>query len=410
MRSHGRLRLGALGLVASALLTAVGGASTASARESASSGPAVATVVVGGLGTASLFSAAGTGAEAYFNQVNKSGVLKGIKIKYIGFTDDGAGPASALSASRQLVTQDHVFAIVPDMSQFNSGKYLASQHVPYVGYALDDSYCSNSPTTSLWGFGFDGCLVATHPPRTADALGVLYKYSAGKTGTAHPTFLSFSADTQSGQSAADLNAIAAKGTGFKVAYSKGVLPTTVSDYTPYVDQWMTANHGKPPQVIDCLLTTQCINAWQALKAVGYTGIFYDNLGGITALQKSLAGTVTANFYNSTPNAGLTQMQNAMNAISPNTQLVGYSNVPGYFGASMFVQALKKVGNNDTPQAVQKALATQTWQIPGLVGPTKYPASTVIPTPACLELLGANSDGSGYTLLAPYSCTSKSYKV
>ena len=151
-----------------------------------------------------------------------------------------------------------------------------------------------------------------------------------------------------------LNAISATGTGFKVVYSKGVLPATVSDYTPYVDQWMAANNGKAPQVIECLLTTQCVNAWQALKAVGFTGIFYDNLGGIAALQKNMAGTVTANFYNSTPNAGLTQMQNSMNAISPNTQLVGYSNVPGYFGASMFVQAVKKVGNNDTPQAVQSA--------------------------------------------------------
>jgi ABC-type branched-subunit amino acid transport system substrate-binding protein len=410
MTFFGRLRFGMVCLVATMLVSIVSGASSAGAAKASGSQPAVKTIVVAGLGTASLFAAAGTGAQAYFNQVNNSGVLKGIKIKYLGFTDDGGSPASVLSASRQLVTQDHVFAVVPDLSQFNSPTYLASQHVPYVGYAFDDTYCSNTPTTKLWGFGFDGCLVSPNPPRTPDSLAPLFKYSTSKTGSAHPTFLSFSSDTQSGESAATLNAVSAKGSGFKVVYSKGVLPTTVSDYTPYVDQWMTAANGKPPQVIECLLTTQCINAWQALKAVGYNGIFYDTLGGSSSFDKLFAGTVTANFYNSTPNPGLTQMQNAINAISPNTQLVGYSNVPGYFAASMFVQAVKSVGNNDTPQAVQKALATQTWKIPGLVGPTEYPASTVIPTPTCLELLGYSSAGTGYSVLAPYTCTSKSFKA
>jgi ABC-type branched-subunit amino acid transport system substrate-binding protein len=411
MTLHGRLKLGAVCMAAALVITAFVGVSVAAASGSKNgSTPVVKTVVVAGLGTASIFAAAGTGAQAYFNQVNKSGVLKGITIKYIGFTDDGASPASTLSAARKLVTQNHVFAVVPDMSQFNPGKYFASQHVPYVGYALDASYCSNSATTSLWGFGFDGCLLGTNPPRVADALQPIFTYAKAKTGTAHPTFLAFSSDTQSGGTAASQNAIAAKGAGFKVVYAKGVLPTTVSDYTPYVDQWMTANSGKPPQVIYCLLAAQCINAWAALKAVGYSGIFYDTLGGQAALAKSMAGTVTANFYNSSPNAGLTAMKNAMDAVSPGTQLVGYSNVPGYFGASMFVQALKKVGNNDTQQAVQKALANQTWQIPGLAGPTKYPASTVIPTPACLELLQDSSDGSGFTLLAPFGCTYKSFKA
>ncbi|HWE70323.1 MAG TPA: ABC transporter substrate-binding protein [Acidimicrobiales bacterium] len=411
MTLHAKIRLGAVCVAAASLLAACGSTpSSTGSSTTTGSRPAVQTILVGGLGTASLFTAAGTGAQAYFNQVNASGVLKGIKIKYIGFTDDGGTPASALSAVRQLTTQSHVFAIVPDMSQFNPGTYLASQGVPYVGYGLDSTYCSNTPSTSIWGFGFDGCLVPNNPPIVADSLSPLFKLATAKTGAANPTFLAFSADTQSGQSAATLNSVSATGAGFKVVYSKGVLPVTVSDYTPYVAQWMVANGGKPPQVIECLLTTQCVNAWQALKAVGYTGIFYDNLGGIAALQSSMAGTITANFYNSSPNPGLTQMQNAMNAISPNTALVGYSNVPGYFGASMFVQAVEKVGNNDTPQAVQKALATQTWQIPGLVGPTKYPASTVVASPACQELLQDNANGSGYTIVAPYSCSYKTFKV
>jgi ABC-type branched-subunit amino acid transport system substrate-binding protein len=348
------------------------------------------------------------GAQAYFDQVNASGVLKGITIKYLGFTADGGSPASALAATRQLVAQDHVFAIVPDMSQYNDATYMASQHVPYVGLATDNSYCSTKSTTSLWGFGWNGCLIPKNPSHVADSLSPLFSYAKAKTGSAHPSFLTFSTDTESGVLDAKYTAIAAKGAGFKVVYAQGDLPNTVSDYTPYVEQWMTAAGGKPPQVIYCLAAAQCLGALPALKAVGFTGVFYEPLGNGPTIGKLMEGATTSIFYNSRPNPGLTQMQDAFNALTPGTQL-SFANVFGYFGASMFVDALKKVGNDDTPSAVQKALATQTWQIKGLVGPTKYPASTVTPTPYCQELLSDNADGS-FTTLAPYSCSYKSFKV
>ena len=63
----------------------------------------------------------------------------------------------------------------------------------------------------------------------------------------------------------------------------------------------------------------------------------------------------------------------------------------YFAADMFIQAVKKVVTKDgtkgvTPEAVQKVLSTMTWEIKGLVGPTKYPASTAVSTPSCGELI------------------------
>jgi ABC-type branched-subunit amino acid transport system substrate-binding protein len=408
-----KFRSGVLSAVVVLLLVAVSGMagtpSVASATSAGRSSPAVKTVVVAGLGSAAQFGAAGTGAQAYFNQVNASGQLKGITIKYLGFTDDGNAPASALSAARDLVTQQHVFAIVPDMSQNTPGAYLASQHVPYVGLGLDATFCSAKPTTSLWAFGIIGCTVPANPPRVPDRYGALFTYAAKKTGATHPTFLAFSYDNQTGQSLATQDAASAKGTGFKVVSAKGDIPATVSDWTPYVEQWMTASHGQPAQVVVCLLADQCIPAWTALKAVGFKGVFYDSLGNTALIQGAMAGTVTGTLYNTAPSAGLTQMAKAMDAVAPGTELVGYSNVPGYFSAAMFVAALKKVGNDDTPQAVQKALARLTWQIKGLVGPISYPASTVIPTPSCGELIGDNADGSGFTILGAFSCTSKTYK-
>jgi ABC-type branched-subunit amino acid transport system substrate-binding protein len=385
--------------------------STASATSASRTTPAVKTIIVSGLGSTVEFGPASLGAQAYFNKVNASGVLKGIKIDYLGFTDDGGSPASTLSAVRQLVTQDHVFAIVPDASEYDPGSYLASQKVPFVGLPLDASYCSptSKPSTSIWGFGFVGCSAPTNPSRVPDRYGALYNYVKSKSHVAHPAFVVFGNDNQSGQDFASQNAASAQGTGFKVVSAKGNLPTTVTDYTPYVEQWMTSNHGKPPQAIVCLAVAECIGAWSALKAAGYTGPYLEPFGNITAIAGLMAGTVSTSVYNTAPSPALTQMQDAMDAVTPNTLLSGFSNVPGYLSASMFVAALKKVGYDDTPQAVQKALATQTWQIKGLVGPIEYPASSVIATPWCAELLGDNADGSGYTILSPYTCTSKTYK-
>ena len=80
-------------------------------------------------------------------------VVKGVKFQYTEFADDKEDPAVATSEARRLVEQVGVFAIVPDLSPVNPGPYLNQQHVPYVGFAFDGTYCSPKPTTQLYGFG-----------------------------------------------------------------------------------------------------------------------------------------------------------------------------------------------------------------------------------------------------------------
>ena len=77
---------------------------------------------------------------------NDDNEIKGIKIDYKEFADDQQDPAKSLTESRRLVTQVGVFAIVPDLSDTNAGAYLNQQHVPYFGWAFDDTYCSPKPT------------------------------------------------------------------------------------------------------------------------------------------------------------------------------------------------------------------------------------------------------------------------
>ncbi len=369
------------------------------------------TLTVGGIWSTANFPGAEVGAEAYFAQINQTNYLNGIKIKFAGFVNDNQDPATALSGVRQLVNQDNVFAIVPDLSAVNPGTYLASQKILYVGGGFDFSYCSPTVTTSLWGYAFAGCLVPSNPPVVPDTYGQYYNYVKTKTGSANPTMAIFSNDNASGSNSVKLSTVSAKGAGFRVVYNKADVPITASDYTPYVQQMLTSNNGKAPQAIACQLTEQCIPMWTALKNAGYTGAYWTPLGSIAQLDSLFGGTVTISTFNSAPSAALTTMQNAMNAITPGTQLTGYSNVQAYFGAAMFVTAVHTVQANKqaiTPENVRKVLSTIKWGIPGLVGPVQYPASSVVGTPYCTEFLAYT--GGSTQQVYPYSCDSKTYKV
>ena len=172
-----------------------------------------------------------------------------------------------------------MFAIVPDLSDTNAGAYLNQQHVPYFGWAFDDTYCSPTPTTALYGFGFNGCLVPAKPKRMPGiGANQLYDIVTKKTGKKNPTLAIFSTDTQAGRDSTGFQASSYAGAGFKVVYSKGEIPPPpVADYTPYVQAVTTSDGGKAPDAMVCLAAIQCIDMWTKIKAGGYSGTFMSAL-------------------------------------------------------------------------------------------------------------------------------------
>jgi ABC-type branched-subunit amino acid transport system substrate-binding protein len=369
------------------------------------------TIKVAGLAIKSNFAKSDVGAQARFKRFNDDQEIKGVKIDYVEYADSTQDPATGLSESRRLVTQDGVFAIVPDLTSVNPGDYLNQQHVPYFGYGFDNTYCSTKPSTKLYGFSYTGCTIATNPPEVADAWANLYQYVSKKSGNKKPTTVIVSNDNQSGKDALNRNVEQAKGAGFKVVYSKANLPEEVSDYTPYVQEWMKANNGGPPDHFQCTAVTQCLGMWSAMQAAGYKGTFWTGLYS-DALVKPLAGTVSWGFYNQTPNAGLTQFEKDVEAVAPGTKAQDNWIASSYFAADMFIQALKTAAKNGTknitPETVQKAASTMKWQINGLVGPMTYPDATVVPTPSCTSLVA--SDGTTWSTVLPYKCSSKQFKT
>ncbi|HZP29749.1 MAG TPA: ABC transporter substrate-binding protein [Acidimicrobiia bacterium] len=371
-------------------------------------------ITVAALGIVSQFPGVPLGVNARITRFNDSNELKGVKIKFTEFADDKQDPATALSEARRLVTQSQVFAIVGDTSQYNPADYFKQQHVPYFGWDFDNTYCSPKPTTALWGFSYDGCFLAENPSFVSDTGKTAYVYVSQKTGKKNPSIVVFGNDTTSGKSATKLSAIAYQNAGFKIADIQNKLPTPpIADYTPYVQQILTGDNGKAPDSVVCDLAIDCIPIWNLLKANNYQGIYISGLYSDLIVKQMGGSAATGTFVGPTENTpGMNQLKKDLDAYqSGASSKIDSGVIAAYSSADMFIQALKTVAKkgkgNITPENVQKAAATQTWQIKGLAGPTKYPQATVYTYPACFSLF--YSDGTAWSTAVPYTCSTKKFK-
>ena len=398
-------------LVVTALLCAMGAVGTATAAGSVR-GFDGSTVKIAGIGIGTNFGKADVGTQARVKRFNDDKEIKGVQISYGGFTDDKQDPAVSLNEVRRLVTQEQVFALVPDLSATNPGDYLRQQHVPYFGWAFDGTYCSTKIDKSLYGFGYNGCLVPQNPSVMGDGGRAAYSFVSQKTGKKHPTLAIFSNDQPSGKLSVSTQSVAYQGAGFDVVAKQNKMPFPVDDFTPYVQALLTSDNGKAPDAIVCLLATDCIATYTMLKANGYAGTYVSSLYS-SFLTKAMDGSAAnINFVNPSENtAGLRQLKKDVAAVQPDAQ-IDSGVVASYAATDMFIQALKTIAkkgkSNITPENLQKAAMNQTWKIDGLAGPITYPNSTAAPYPTCNAEV--QSDGTAWNTVTPFACSKKQFKV
>jgi ABC-type branched-subunit amino acid transport system substrate-binding protein len=372
------------------------------------------TVKVAGYGLAELPSVP-IGARARIQEFNDESEIEGVTIDFSEYAIDKTDPATALSEVRRLVSQEQVFAIVPEVSLVTPGDYITQQKVPVFGSGFSSPYCSDKPTKSLWLFGYTGCQVTDKPTVTRDTEANVLKYVQEATGKKKPTVAQISEDNAVGQVANELFRAQFEGNpGWgKLVYNEAAVPPPpVGDVTPYVQALATADNGEAPDFIRCGAGTVCLNIYGQLRANGYEGEFEHNLY-TDSLVKPFEGSIIAlshqNINNDTP--AMNKMKESVEAVEPGTQ-IDSGVVYGYIQADMFIAALKEAAkggkSNITRENVQKAAATGTWEIKGLAGPTKFPGSTVAPTPLCREIV--KSDGTTWQTVVPFSCNTKSFKV
>jgi branched-chain amino acid transport system substrate-binding protein len=141
-------------LVAAAAAVAVASAPTATP------GVTSTTITLGGTvplnGPASAFGSVGRGADAYFKYVNSKGGVNGRKIIY-KYVDDEYEVPQTIQLTRQLVEQDHVFAIFNTVGTDNAlaiRSYLNEQKVPGLFAGSGVSSLATDHKKYPWTMGF----------------------------------------------------------------------------------------------------------------------------------------------------------------------------------------------------------------------------------------------------------------
>jgi branched-chain amino acid transport system substrate-binding protein len=397
--------IGVAATVASLLTVSSASAGTSSRARSQSTGITSTEIKVAGLVDANAADTA-AGAKARFDEQNASGGVNGRKITLVETPSDNGDPNQDLTAAKRLVEQDGVAAIVPVQSVvFQAGTYLAQQKIPFFGWGISTQFYKNP-----YAFGFTGAAVAPAPLKSTNAswamsIDTMFKAQGVKTGAKGKAAAIIAQENDSGAVGLIADVAASKAAGMKVVYQKASIPfpTPPGDYTPYVTQLMTSNNGKAPDVI--FVVTQAnvvIGLSKALGEAGYTGIntnaaLYDPRAA--AVAKGQTVYTQFNVPEDTANANMQKVVTSLKS-ALGTKPITQTALSGYFGADMFIQALKKAGKNPTSQSIQKAASTMTYQIKGVVGPTKYPASQTLSSP-CATL--TQSNGTGYTIVAPFKC-------
>jgi ABC-type branched-subunit amino acid transport system substrate-binding protein len=118
------------------------------------------TITIGGTvpitGPAALFGSIGHGADAYFKYVNAHGGVNGRKIKYL-YLDDAYDPAKTVQLTRELVEQDHVFAIFNTVGTDNNlaiRDYLNAAQVPELFGGTGTSQIGDGYKSDPWTMGY----------------------------------------------------------------------------------------------------------------------------------------------------------------------------------------------------------------------------------------------------------------
>jgi branched-chain amino acid transport system substrate-binding protein len=351
------------------------------------------------------FAPSTAGAKARFDLENAKGGTFGRKYDFSTCNNDGDDPNNDLTIAKRLVQQDGVFAIVPTMTPtLAAAPFFAQSHVPFVGWGISTGFCQNP-----YALGFTGCIV---PPPNLKTTGTTWgqlidaslKKQGDATGAKGKTAAVISEDNDSGKTGTPVIVAQAKFAKMKVVYGKAALPAppaVIGDFSPYVTALMTSNGGKPPDVI--FVVTSFGNVLKlsgALLQAGYKGVLTNAVAYDPALIKAATGqSVFAQF--ALPEDTSPQMVAIVkNLHDAGISSIGQGSLGGYFAADAFIAAVKKAGKNLTPEAFAKVLNKFTYQIPGVIGPTKYPQSRTLGAP-CGTL--ATSDGTAYVITAPYKC-------
>jgi branched-chain amino acid transport system substrate-binding protein len=218
------------------------------------------TITIGGTvpitGPAALFGSVGRGADAYFKYVNAHGGVNGRKIKYI-YRDDAYDPAKTVQLTRELVENDHVFAIFDTVGTDNTvatTDYLNAAKVPQLFAGTGTARVGDNFKSHPWTMGY-------LPSFRAE--GVVYGRAIAKTAGAKVAVLAEASDFGK-----DLTDGLKRGLGAKssaIVSSQQYQPTDTS-----IESQMSTLHASGANVLVLNVTPQyAILAYLAAHKLGW---------------------------------------------------------------------------------------------------------------------------------------------
>jgi branched-chain amino acid transport system substrate-binding protein len=364
--------------LSAALLGALALAAVASGGSTSTPGVTANEIVIGGTvpltGVASAYRTVGLGAAAYFRYVNAHGGVNHRKIRYI-IKDDQYDPAQTMDKTRELVEQDHVFAIFnslgTEQNQATRG-YLNAIKVPQLFIASGDTTWGRDYKQFPWTIGYqpnyraEGTIYGRYIAKTApkSRIGVLY---------------------QNDDYGKDLLAGLRRGLGKK---AKLIVSTQNYDVTDPNDQAQIAKLKAAKANTLMLFSTPkfTIQAYAYSRQLGWRPKVYvnavssaSNVMGIATLgngKKQTDGTISIVFIKDptdprwAKDRGIKLYRTVMKRYKGTNPSDVY-NAYGMSVAHTFVEALKKAGKNPTRDSIMRAathlnIHNDPFVLPGIV--------------------------------------------
>ena len=364
--------------LSAALLGALALAAVASGGGTSTPGVTANEIVIGGTvpltGVASAYRTVGLGAAAYFRYVNAHGGVNHRKIRYI-IKDDQYDPAQTMDKTRELVEQDHVFAIFnslgTEQNQATRG-YLNAIKVPQLFIASGDTTWGRDYKQFPWTIGYqpnyraEGTIYGRYIAKTApkSRIGVLY---------------------QNDDYGKDLLAGLRRGLGKK---AKLIVSTQNYDVTDPNDQAQIAKLKAAKADTLMLFSTPkfTIQAYAYSRQLGWRPKVYvnavssaSNVMGIATLgngKKQTDGTISIVFIKDptdprwAKDRGIKLYRTVMKRYKGTNPSDVY-NAYGMSVAHTFVEALKKAGKNPTRDSIMRAathlnIHNDPFVLPGIV--------------------------------------------
>jgi ABC-type branched-subunit amino acid transport system substrate-binding protein len=361
---------GASALVMVMLIAACGSSGASGGNTSAGGSPGVDvathTITIGAVepltGPNAVYGENAFGTEAYIDYVNAHGGVHGWKIKFTTL-DDQYEPALAVSGARELVSSDHVFALV-GVGGTPPGQailpYAIQTGVPDIGMTMDTGYLQVKYPDAAQLYGFQ--------PSTAALTAFSVQYLATKL---HATKIGlfYSDDATGTPTVPAAQDIASK---YHVTIVPVPIPDSATDYSGYVAKMASAkpqaviSWGGPPVTIGVIKAASAIN----FKPTWF-GPFYNPLPPVFSALGSLANNMYFESWFEPFGADTPGMQTFISATKQYTSDKNPSFLAelGWIGGAEFVHALTLAtagGKTPTRASVESALGNGQAFSPGNV--------------------------------------------